>query len=157
MTDYQGLVMAEGEGKVVTLLGNRIAIKVSGEQTDGRCAVLLYTVTPENPGPPLHRHEFDEVFHVIDGALTFRIDEEILRAEAGTTVFAPGGVPHTYSNPGSIPATYLLTISPAGCEQYFLDLAALVAEGGRPDPEVLRELGRRYGIEPVALMDGGTA
>ena len=75
-------------------------------------------------------HACDEVFHGPKGALTFRIDEETIRAETGTTIFVPGGVAHTSSNPASVPATYLLRITPARFEQDFVDRATLVAEHG---------------------------
>jgi quercetin dioxygenase-like cupin family protein len=45
-------------------------VHVSGEETEGRYA-LLETHVPQGDMPPLHvHHEEDEVFHVLDGEVT---------------------------------------------------------------------------------------
>ncbi len=134
---------------MVPLLGSRFVILVTGAQTDGRCAVVRSTVTPENPGSSLHWHAFDAVVHVRDAALTLWLNKETIRAETRTTVFASRGAAHTDRIPDPVPATYLLIITPAGFAQHFVDLTGLVAERGRPDQEVMRELCPRYGIEPI--------
>ena len=46
--------------------------------------------------PPLHVHSADESFHVFEGSLTIYLDEDVVRLEAGETLVAPSGVPHTY-------------------------------------------------------------
>ena len=45
----------------------------------------------------LHVHyEDDEAWHVLEGTLTFRFVDRQVEAPAGTTIFVPAGVPHTY-------------------------------------------------------------
>ena len=45
----------------------------------------------------LHVHySDDEAWHVLEGTLTFRFVDRQIEASAGTTVFVPAGVPHTY-------------------------------------------------------------
>ena len=45
----------------------------------------------------LHVHRSDdEAWHVLEGALRFRFADCEVDALAGTTVFVPAGVPHTY-------------------------------------------------------------
>ncbi len=34
-------------------------------------------------GPPLHHHDFDEAFYVLDGELTFRLGDEVFTRRAG--------------------------------------------------------------------------
>lgn len=66
----------------------------------------------------LHVHyQDDEAWHVIEGTLRFRFADRELHAPAGSTVFVPAGVPHTYQAHG---ARYLIIMTPR--------LAALVAE-----------------------------
>ncbi|HEX6351139.1 MAG TPA: cupin domain-containing protein [Candidatus Dormibacteraeota bacterium] len=63
-------------------------------------------------GPPqLHVHdEDDEAWHVLEGTLRFRLGEKDVDAGAGSTVFVPAGVPHTYEAlPGS---RYLIVLTP---------------------------------------------
>jgi mannose-6-phosphate isomerase-like protein (cupin superfamily) len=45
----------------------------------------------------LHVHYADdEAWHVLEGTLTFRFRDGQVEAPAGTTVFVPAGVPHSY-------------------------------------------------------------
>ena len=54
--------------------------------------------------PPLHRHDFDETFYILEGEITFQLGEERLTRRAGELAFAPRGVPHTYANLSGAPA-----------------------------------------------------
>lgn len=60
----------------------------------------------------LHVHYADdEAWHVLEGTLTFRFLDKQVKAEAGTTVFVPAGIPHDYfESPG--PARYLIILTP---------------------------------------------
>jgi hypothetical protein len=75
-------------------------------------------------GPPLHHHDFDETFYVIEGELTFQLGDELFRAKAGDIAFAPRGVPHTYANLSSATTRHLIICTPAGFERYFARMAA---------------------------------
>ena len=46
--------------------------------------------------PPLHVHEEDELFHVLEGAMTIHAGDRAVRLGAGESFLAPKGVPHTY-------------------------------------------------------------
>jgi quercetin dioxygenase-like cupin family protein len=94
-------------------------IRLRSEQTGGRVAVVELTVPAGWPGPPLHHHDFDEAFYVLDGALTFQVSEERHTAGPGTLAFAPRGSHHTLANLGAEPARYLLIITPGGFERRF--------------------------------------
>jgi len=64
-------------------------------------------------GVPLHRHRVeDEAWYVLEGILRFRSGTEEIEAPAGTGIFLPRGTPHTFWNPGPIPARYLLIMGP---------------------------------------------
>ena len=63
---------------------------------------------------PLHvHHEDDEAWHVLEGALRFRLGEETFEVGAGGGVLAPKGTPHAYGNArrGQM-ARYLLVMTP---------------------------------------------
>lgn len=64
------------------------------------------------PGPSyLHIHRSDdEAWHVLEGLLRFRLADRTFDAPAGTSVFVPAGVAHTYSCP--VPSRYLIVLTP---------------------------------------------
>jgi quercetin dioxygenase-like cupin family protein len=84
--------------------------------------------------PPLHHHDFDETFYVLEGELTFQLGDERFTRRAGELAFAPRGVAHTYANLSGAPARVLLVITPAGFERYFDRIAARIT-GTEPPPE----------------------
>ena len=87
--------------------------------------------------PPLHRHDFDETFYVLEGELTFQLDDDVFTRRAGELAFAPRGIPHTYANLSGAPARALLVITPAGFERYFGGIAARIS-GAEPPPEAAK-------------------
>ena len=61
----------------------------------------------------LHVHfEDDEAWHILEGTLTFKFrDNQIIEYSAGTTVFVPAGVPHTYYEANGA-SRYLIIMTP---------------------------------------------
>lgn len=77
---------------------------------DGR-TLSLHAWRGSGPALLHVHHEDDEAWYVLEGELEFRFsDGETEGAPAGTAVFVPAGVPHTYTAlPG---ARYLLVATP---------------------------------------------
>jgi mannose-6-phosphate isomerase-like protein (cupin superfamily) len=90
---------------------------------------------------PLHRHQEDEAWYVLTGALRIRIGPDVVDVPAGGAAVVPGGVAHTYWNPGAEPATYLLIMGP---RTYALVEAI---NQDHHTPAELRELFHRHGAE----------
>ena len=60
----------------------------------------------------LHVHYADdEAWHVLEGTLTFRFRDKQVEAPAGTTVFVPAGVPHSYFEAHGL-TRYLMIMTP---------------------------------------------
>ncbi len=60
----------------------------------------------------LHVHySDDEAWHILEGTLTFRFSDKTMQAHAGTTVFVPAGVPHTYYEADGS-TRYLIILTP---------------------------------------------
>jgi len=60
---------------------------------------------------PLHVHvDDDEAWHVISGALRFRLADRVFIAAAGATVLVPAGVAHTFGNAGPAPTRYIFIV-----------------------------------------------
>jgi len=83
--------------------------------------------------PPLHVHAEDESFHVLEGSLTVYLEDDAVRLEAGETLVAPSGVPHTY-RAESAKARLLTTSRVCSAARYddFLRAVARPAESGAP-------------------------
>jgi quercetin dioxygenase-like cupin family protein len=117
-----------------------INVRLRGQETDGRLAVVENVIAAGFGGPPLHIHpSFDEVFYVLEGELTFQLRDDLVRRPAGSLVLARGSAPHTFANQSGREARVLILCTPAGFERYFDRLAAEQA-GQQPPPEALGPL-----------------
>ena len=69
---------------------------------------------PGSPSPQPHVHRRHvESFHVLEGEVTFTAGGRELRAEAGTWVQVPPGMPHTFAVPREPPARFLDVHTPS--------------------------------------------
>jgi mannose-6-phosphate isomerase-like protein (cupin superfamily) len=116
-----------------------------GEEPLGVVEVRL---PPAWDGPPLHHHDFDEAFYVLDGELTLQLGEEVATVGPGTLTFAPRGSRHTLANTGEAPARYLLICTPGGFERMFARLEARAA-GEEPSVEALRPFPETVVVGPT--------
>jgi mannose-6-phosphate isomerase-like protein (cupin superfamily) len=108
-------------------------VLLRSEHSDGHVGIVEVRVPGPWPGPPLHHHDFDEAFYVLDGELTFQLGDDVRTAGPGTLTFAPRGSHHTLANLGGCAARYLLVCTPAGFERYFARLAAQAGGGAVPE------------------------
>ncbi len=51
-------------------------------------------------GPKLHKHDYQEVFLVIEGRAVYTLGEETVEVSGGQVVIAPPGVPQKFVNAG---------------------------------------------------------
>jgi mannose-6-phosphate isomerase-like protein (cupin superfamily) len=86
--------LKEGEGEARWWLGVSLAtIKATGKETGGHYT-LVEVLEPEGEEAPLHvHHREDEAFWVLEGALTFEVGEETIKASPGSFVLGPQGYP----------------------------------------------------------------
>jgi hypothetical protein len=83
----------------------------------------------------------------LKGEFAAQVGDHKFHEGPGARVFAPKGVPHTYWNPGTAPATYLELGWPAGLDRYLEDLGSIVARGGEDMLAEVIGLSGRYGIQ----------
>ena len=117
ITPISPIVLQANEGEALWAFGTLATIKASSETTEGRVAVIEH-LAPEGAGSPLHVHRReDEWFYVLDGTLTFWVGGGVIEAGAGSFVYGPRDVPHTFvvSSPQ---ARFLLVAEPAGFENF---------------------------------------
>jgi mannose-6-phosphate isomerase-like protein (cupin superfamily) len=103
----------------IGLAGDTYTILLTGDDTAGRYC-LIDMLVPPGGGPPPHRHDFEEMFAVLDGEIeiTFRGAKSVLRA--GETANIPSNAPHQFHNVSKQPARLLCLCSPAGQEEFFM-------------------------------------
>jgi mannose-6-phosphate isomerase-like protein (cupin superfamily) len=147
-------VLKPGEGPSVWSLGGRFTLKLTEKDTAGRFA-LVDALAFRTTEPPLHvHHREDEAWYILDGQMTFFVGEAALEARTGSFVFAPRGIPHTFTVDVE-PTRVLVFASPAGFEHFALELGRVAtsdeppADLSIPGPDILAPVAARYGIEVI--------
>ena len=102
----------------------RTDVLLRSEETGGYVSATEIVVPPRTAGPPLHTHDFDEAFYMLEGELIFQVDEELATKGRGRAVLPPRKVVHTLANHSETPARYVLVRTPAGFERHWARLAA---------------------------------
>ena len=154
---------ASGEGLAdVWWKSGRITVKAGGPEA-GHAFSQIEVDDPRGTGPPLHlHHNEDETFYILEGELTFAVGDERMDLAAGDFLFAPREIPHAYVV-RSERARMLVTASPGGVEQVFVNLGVPVtgseppADAVMPPMDELMRLFSGYGCEilgpPLSLED----
>lgn len=135
----------------IWFLSGLMTVHADARDTGGQMALIEVLGTPGNE-PPLHCHENeDELFFVLEGRLRVTRGNEEIILEPGQSAFLPRRVAHTFKIASSH-ARWLVTISPAGFEEYFRSLgkpAERLAPESNPAPPDLKRMleeGRKFGI-----------
>lgn len=135
-------------------LGGRFTTKVSPHDADDRFG-LVEALAFRSTEPPLHiHHREDEAWYVLDGQMTFYVGEESMVATSGSFVFAPRGIPHTFTVDVE-PTRVLVFASPAQFLNFATEMGVEATDDtppagfSAPSPEQLGPVAERYGIEVV--------
>jgi quercetin dioxygenase-like cupin family protein len=130
------LVVATPDGsdvKHISLAGGSYTVLVSGAQTAGRYC-LIDMLVPPNGGPPPHRHDFEEMFTLLEGELAFSFRGETRVVAAPATVAIPANAPHAFRNTSDHTVHMLCMCTPAGQETYFAAVGVAVASRDAAPP-----------------------
>jgi len=143
-----------GAGRTIAVVGDVYRLLATGEETDGRYA-LIEALVPPGGGPPPHAHTREEEgFYILEGEIRVTIDGVPSVARAGEFVNLPVGSLHSFTNATDKPATMLMTLAPAGIEKMFIEIGRPLAPGATTSPpptrdeiEKLPAVAARYGIK----------
>jgi quercetin dioxygenase-like cupin family protein len=152
-TPVAPIALQRDEGEALWFLGSLGTIKASAETTGGRVAVIEQ-LAPRGAGSPLHvHHREDEWFYVIEGQLTFWVGGKVIEAPAGSFVYGPRDIPHTFEVT-SEESWFLLGVEPPGFEGFIRAVGepaqALTIPpppSEPPDPAQLATIAADYGME----------
>jgi quercetin dioxygenase-like cupin family protein len=130
----------------------------TGQQTEGRHA-LMRIIVNRGAEPPAHIHSReDESYYILKGSIRYTIGEEVIDVREGEYVYLPKGVPHKF---GLLTdqAEVLMWLSPAGLDQWFWENSAPALDGnqlpmpqGPPPSHVIDQFVkslREYGVEMI--------
>jgi mannose-6-phosphate isomerase-like protein (cupin superfamily) len=143
------------DGETVHLFDLGVRFLLDGARTGGRFSLVEHPLPARALGSPVHtHHNEDEYSFVIEGRVGIQLGDEVLEAGPGDLILKPRDIPHAFWNPGDTPARLLELISPAGFENYFREMAPLLASepDGGPDETAIAEVLTRYRLD----LDFGT-
>lgn len=123
--------MAERETSILTPLLEQVAA-ARRHGPDGTSLTVVESTLVAGLMPPLHAHEHDEGFHVLEGSVVVYAGPETVRLDAGDSFVAPKRVPHTHrATTGRARWLSLTFTSSTGrYEDFVRALGTPVAEGG---------------------------
>lgn len=81
---------------------DRPGFKFDGQADGGTNASFIYVDIEPGVKVRLHRHQYDEIFVILDGTATFRAGGEVIEVEAGDVVISPAGEAHGFENTGAV-------------------------------------------------------
>jgi len=117
----------------IGLVGDTYTILVTGEDTAGKYTLIDMHVPPGG-GPPPHRHDFEEMFTVLDGEVRVTFRGETLVARSGETINVPANAPHAFTNATDTPSRLLCMCAPSGQEEFFTLVGQPVATRTKAPP-----------------------
>jgi mannose-6-phosphate isomerase-like protein (cupin superfamily) len=92
-------------------------IKISNRDGDGLLSIIEMDA-PYGSMPPLHIHDEDEGFYVLEGRLTVFVGDDVLELEPGMSALGPKDVPHVYRVDSEEGARFLIVTSPGRFEDF---------------------------------------
>lgn len=121
----------------------------TGERTAGSFA-LVDEQAVQGEAVPLHVHAGDdESFYVLDGEIDFFVDDDVVRAGAGSFAHVPGGTTHGFRI-ASPTARYLILTTPTHGE--FYRAISDPMPGGAVDGDRIGRACEEFGITFVGAL-----
>lgn len=132
-------VVGDGDGTKVWAMGVMVTVKVKSEDTGGAYSVFEDLIPP-GAGPVPHTHtKEDETIFVIEGKLRAWLGGKQYDVATGDFVHMPRGVQHYFKNVSEKPTRLLLSYTPGGFEQWFLDIGKPAADTDKSSPPITAE------------------
>lgn len=143
--------------------GGFLSTVIAPPQTQNQFAIIEFNL-PRGAEPPPHIHQLeDEMFYLLEGRLSVSIADKLTILEAGTAIFAPRGIVHSFRIL-STSARFLNLLSPGNLWHYFMEFSSPVNGTGdtgnnaeeKPDlSRMLEVITHQYGVH--FLIDAAQA
>ena len=155
MSTTNAILLNQGQGQAYWVLGDLYTFKATGKQTSNAFTVIDQVIQPLGGPPPHIHHREDEAFYVLEGKFSFMSGNEERVLETGGFAYIPKGTMHTFKNVGQQPGRLLVTITPAGLEEFFYAIGTPLTDAAAPPapdpalPEKLLRLAKQHNMEVV--------
>ena len=123
----------EETGRVIVnpVSGERIVVRQSGRDTDGRLFAFDLFLPPGGHVPAGHAHPVQqERFTLIEGSMRFRLGRRTILAVPGDAVAIPPGTPHWFGNAGLSVAHARVEVQPALRMEEFFEATEEIGRAG---------------------------
>ncbi len=162
-----GFRIGPAEGRATPMpRAQLVTRKVGSDQTGGAYSLFEVTVGAGGGEGPHIQHREDECFYVLEGRFGFVVEGEQIEAGPGSLVYVPKGVLHAFENAGEGTGRMLVSQTPGGAYERFIEEVGppAAAEGippetgeptGEPMGDDVRRLaavGALYGVEMVSTL-----
>jgi mannose-6-phosphate isomerase-like protein (cupin superfamily) len=92
--------------------------KADGDESANAYSISEWWLEPHTKGPGAHSHPEDDVFYVLEGTMSFFVEDRWMDAPAGSVVLVPGNVTHDFENRGSSRSGVLNFSVPGNFEEH---------------------------------------
>src|SRR5271169_140561 len=113
--------------------GHLLTFLATGEDTQGRFALIEVVGRKGNVPPPHIHHREDETFYILEGEMTASVGGQTIKGTPGTVIFLPRNVAHSFEVE-SEELRMLVLLAPAGLEGYFKECSVPAASMTLPPP-----------------------
>ena len=134
----------------IHLAGGTYTILVSGADTNGTYC-LIDMLVPPGGGPAPHRHDFEEMFYLLEGEVELTFRGERVTARAGETINIPANAPHAFRNVSTQAARLLCMCTPAGQEDFFRQVGSPAGSAEEPAPKLTPDELKAFVAKAVRL------
>jgi mannose-6-phosphate isomerase-like protein (cupin superfamily) len=147
----QGVVIEPGRAERLPLRTSYVDNLMTGKESKFSSLFEFYAAPGFDTGAHYHT-KIEEYFYILEGELDLRLGDREFRAGPGAFVFVPPPTPHYIANRGTKPGRLLLGCNPAGHENYFMELSALLAKPGPPDSATIAALRQKYDTIQISAL-----
>ena len=128
--------------------GDEYRFLAVGDETDGTY-FMVEAIVPPGGGPPPHiQTREEEGFYILEGCVTFWLEDVRREAESGTFLHVPKRARHCFKNESDTDARMLFWFSPAGIEGMFEAMGEMSEDDGM---ERVMAIAAEYGVEFVEM------
>jgi mannose-6-phosphate isomerase-like protein (cupin superfamily) len=123
---------AAGTGPATWAMGMLFERLAGAEETAGLLDASIVT-QPPGQASPLHVHTREaEAWFLLQGTMTYRAGDRLIRMTAGDFIYLPREIPHAFRTTGAVPARFLALALPGGLLDIYDEVAVPAAERRLP-------------------------